>query len=150
VRAAPVLVAAVALLAPPGAGTSAVARHIGTPTTVSPSNSRLWTHHPRDAYVASGDEVKPNGAIEYKSPWFAAGPRGRSKRGPRGVLHITGTRLDQLAGTARATTTQVCVEGFGGSGVWAAVITFPSEGCWAVKGRVQRTVHRFRIVLMKA
>jgi hypothetical protein len=85
-----------------------------------------------------------------KAPWFAAGPRGRSKRGPRGILHITGARVDALDRPLRARTTQVWVDGYGGSGVWAAVITFPSEGCWSVKGGVQRTTHTFRLLVTKA
>jgi hypothetical protein len=66
------------------------------------------------------------------------------------VLHINGRRLDAVDARLRARTTQVWVEGYGGSGDWAAVITFPSEGCWAVKGRVQRTTHSFRLLVTKS
>jgi hypothetical protein len=134
-----------------GVGTSAVTCPVVAAKTVSPTNSRLWTsanHY--GSFVASPQYVNPDGSIWLKAPWFAAGPRGRSKKGPRGVLHITGRRLDAVDARLRAKTTQVWVEGYGGSGVWAAVITFPSEGCWAVKGRVQRTTHSFRLLVTKS
>jgi hypothetical protein len=104
-------------------------------------------HH--GSFVAPASQVRPNGWIDLKAPWWAAGPRGHSKRGPRGVLHITGRRVDMPDVALRAKTTQVWVDGYGGSGVWAAVITFPSEGCWSVKGRVQRTTHSFRLLVSK-
>jgi hypothetical protein len=137
------------LLVPTGLGTSGVTCQIVPAKTVSPTNSRLWTHNHRGSFVATPEYVNSDGSMWLKAPWFAAGPRGRSKRGPRGVLHITGTRLDGVEARLRATTTQVWVEGYGGSGVWAAVITFPSEGCWNVKGRVQRTIHTFRLLVTK-
>jgi hypothetical protein len=131
-----------------GAGTSAVTCSVVPAKTVSPSNSRLWTSANHDGlFVASREYVNPGGSIWLKAPWFAAGPRGRSKRGPRGILHITGRRLDAPGAPLRARSTQVWVDGYGGSGVWAAVITFPSEGCWSVKGRVQRTTHTFRLLV---
>jgi hypothetical protein len=144
-----VALACTAALVPTGSGASAAGCPMVSPKTVSPTNSRLWTvdHHGR--FDASPDYVNPNGSVWLKAPWFAAGPRGRSKRGPRGVLHITGSRLDALDRPLRARTTQVWVDGYGGSGVWAAVITFPSEGCWNVKGRVNRTIHTFRLLVTK-
>jgi hypothetical protein len=137
------------VLAPASAGTSGITCQIVPPKTVSPTNSRLWTGH-HDSFVATPDYINPDGSMWLKAPWFAAGPRGRSKRGPRGVLHITGSRLHAVDRPLRAKTTQVWVEGFGGSGVWAAVITFPSEGCWRIKGRVQRTIHTYRLLVTKA
>jgi hypothetical protein len=94
--------------------------------------------------------VNPDGSIWLKAPWWAAGPRGAPKRGPRGVLRITGTRVDAVDRPVRAETSQVWVDGFGGSAVWAAVITFPSEGCWTVRGRANRTTHTFRLLVSKA
>jgi hypothetical protein len=41
----------------------------------------------------------------------------------------------------------VGVVGYGGSGVWAVVLTFPTEGCWSVTGRVERTTHTFRLLV---
>jgi hypothetical protein len=139
-----------AVLVSAGTGPGASVCQTVPPKTVSPTNSRLWTSIPGGSFIASPEYVNPDGSMWLKAPWFAAGPRGRAKRGPRGVLRITGTRLDALDRPLRAQTTQVWVEGFGGSGVWAAVITFPSEGCWSVRGRVNRTTHTFRLLVSKA
>jgi hypothetical protein len=144
-----VVVACAAVLAPVGTGTSTAVCQEVPPRTVSPTNSRLWTVNHRGSWVASREYVNPDGSMWLKAPWFAAGPRGRPKQGPRGVLRISGTRLDAFDRPVRAKTTQVWVDGFGGSAVWAAVITFPSEGCWSVKGRVNRTTHTFRLLVTK-
>jgi hypothetical protein len=138
-----------AVLAPNGAGTITAACQVAPPKTVSPTNSRLWTHDYRGLFLTSPDYVNPDGSIWLKAPWFAAGPRGSPKRGPHGVLHITGRRLDAPAAPLWARTTRVWVDGFGGSAVWAAVITFPSEGCWSVRGRANRTIHTFRLLVSK-
>lgn len=139
------------LVVPTGTGTGAAMCQVGSPKTVSPTGSRLWTVIPNWSFVASPEYVNPNGSIWLKAPWWAAGPRGRAKRGPRGVLHITGKRLDRAdSPPLRAETRQVWVDGYGGSGVWAVVLTFPSEGCWSVKGRVNRTTHTFRLLVTKA
>lgn len=138
-----------AMLVPAGAGTSATACEVGPPKTVSPTGSRLWTVKHDGAFIASPEFVNADGSIWLKAPWWAAGPRSRPKRGPRGVLHITGTSLDRAGSPLRAETRQVWVDGYGGSGVWAVVLTFPSEGCWSVKGRVNRTTHTFRLLVTK-
>jgi hypothetical protein len=150
IRALIVAVGCAAILAPMGAGNSATVCKAAPPKTVSPTNSRLWTGNDHGSFVASPEYVNPDGSIWLKAPWFAAGPSGAPKRGPRGVLRITGTRLDALDRPLRAKTTQVWVDGYDGSAVWAAVITFPSEGCWSVKGRVNRTTHTFRLLVSKS
>ena len=139
-----------AMLVPAGAGTRTTECQVGPPKTASPTGSRLWTVEHNGTFSALPQYVNPNGSIWLKAPWFAAGPRDRPKQGPRGVLHITGARLDRADTPLRATTRQVWVDGFGGSGVWAVVLTFPSEGCWSVKGRVNRTTHAFRLLVTKA
>jgi hypothetical protein len=144
-----VAVGCAAILAPTGAGTSVVGCPTVSPKTVSPSNSRLWTVNHRGRFDASPEYVNPDGSVWLKAPWWAAGPRGHSKRGPRGFLRITGTRLDHLDPPLRAQTRQVGVDGYGGSDVWAAVITFPSPGCWSVMGRVNRTTHAFRLLVTR-
>jgi hypothetical protein len=63
------------------------------------------------------------------------------------VLTITGRRLDGGAAQLKVQTRQVGVVGYGGSGVWAVVLTFPTEGCWTVTGRVERTTHTFRLLV---
>ena len=148
-RAVLVAVGCAAILSPIGAGTSATVCQAVPPKTVSPTKSRLWTVDWQGVYVASPQYVNPDGSIWLKGPWLAAGPPGHPRRGPRGVLHITGTRLDAPDGPIRAQTTQIGVENFHGSGAWAVVITFPSEGCWSVKGRVNRTIHTFRLLVSK-
>jgi hypothetical protein len=145
-----VAVGCAAVLSPVGAGTGAPACQAVPPKTVSPTKSRLWTAaNQQGAFLASPQYVNPDGSIWLKAPWWAAGPPRHPARGPRGVLHITGTRLDTADRPLSAQTTQVGVEGFGGSGVWAAVITFPSEGCWRVRGRVNRTTYTFRLLVSK-
>jgi hypothetical protein len=120
------------------------------PETVSPTNSRLWTFDRHGSFVAKPEYVNADGSMWLKEPWFAAGPSESPKRGPRGVLRITGKRLDAPGRPLRVWTRQVWVEGYEGSAVWAAAITFPSEGCWSVKGRANRTTHTFRVLVRKA
>jgi hypothetical protein len=150
IRAFLVTLGCAAVLPSAGTGTPPSSCQSVPPKTVSPTNSRLWTVNHGGSWIASPEYVNPDGSMWLKAPWFAAGPRGNAKRGPRGVLRITGRRVDALDRPLRAQTTQVWVEGFGGSGVWAAVITFPSEGCWSVRGRVNRTTHTFRLPVSKA
>ena len=130
-------------------GTTAVRCRIVPPVTLSPTGSRLWTVDLRGSWVAAPQYVNADGSMWLKAPWWAAGPRSRPRRGPRGELTITGRRLDEAAPPLRARTRQVGVEGFGGSGVWAVVLTFPTEGCWSVTGRVERTTHTFRLLVTK-
>ena len=142
-------VACATALAPTTTGTSAVVCQVAPPKTVSPTNSRLWTAAHHGEWVAAPQYVNADGSMWLKAPWFSAGPRGNPRGGPRGVLTITGRRLDAFAPSLTARTRQVGVSGFGGSGVWAAVITFPAEGCWAVTGRVERTRHSFRLLVTR-
>ena len=115
--------------------------------TVSPTHSRLWTTNYQGTWAARSEFVNPDGSMWVKAPWFAAGPPGRPARGPRGVLTVTGRRVDRPAPLLRAEARQVGVVGYGGSGVWAVVLTFPTEGCWTVTGRVERTTHTFRLLV---
>jgi hypothetical protein len=117
--------------------------------TASPTHSRLWTVDQHGTWAAAPSFTNPDGSMWLKAPWFAAGPAGRASRGPHGTLTITGRRLDAEAPPLRAEARQVGVAGFGGSGVWAVVLTFPSEGCWAVTGRVERTTHTFRLLVSR-
>jgi hypothetical protein len=143
--------AGVTALALSGTGASSTTEcQIVPPVTVSPTKARLWTWASRGgAWNATPHFVNSDGSIWLKAPWFAAGPRGRSVQGPNGVLTITGKRLDGEAAPLAARTRQVSVPGFGGSGVWAVVLTFPSDGCWTVTGRVARTTHTFLLQVTK-
>jgi hypothetical protein len=116
---------------------------------VSPTHSRLWTTNYHGSWAAQPDFVNADGSMWLKAPWFAAGPPGRATRGPRGVLALTGRRLDGSAPPLKAQARQVGVVGYGGSGVWAVVLTFPTEGCWTVTGRVERTTHTFRLLVTR-
>jgi len=117
--------------------------------TVSPTHSRLWTTNYQGKWVAAPEFVNPDGSMRLKAPWFAAGPPGHARRGPRGMLAIAGKRVDQPGSALRVEAQQVGVLGFGGSGVWAVVLTFPSEGCWSITGRVERTTHTFRVLVSR-
>jgi hypothetical protein len=149
-RALLVAVGCAAIFVPIGSGRPADGCRIVPPKTVSPTNSRLWTVNHGGIFVASPEYVNPDGSVWLKAPWWAAGPRGRAKRGPRGALRISGVRVDHVDPPLQAQTRQVWVDGYGGSAVWAAVITFPSQGCWSVMGRVNRTTHTFRLLVTKS
>ena len=129
------------------AAASAVADCTAFRKTVSPTHSRLWTTNYQGNWAARPEFVNPDGSLLLKAPWFAAGPPGRATRGPRGVLTVTGKRIDGAAPPLKAESRQVGVVGYGGSGVWAVVLTFPTEGCWTVTGRVERTTHTFRLLV---
>ena len=117
--------------------------------TKSPTFSRLWTTNYKGVWRASPEFVNSDGSMWVKAPWYAAGPPGRAARGPRGTLRITGKRLDQVAAPLRTQVQEVGVPNFAGSGVWAVVLTFPTEGCWSVTGRVERTTHTFQVLISR-
>jgi hypothetical protein len=119
------------------------------PKTVSPKHYRLWTAAPSGEWAATPHEQNPDGSLWLKAPWFAAGPKGNAPHGPTGRLKITGRRIDAASPPLRASTQQVGVIGFGGSAVWAAVITFPTAGCWTISGTVGKTQHTFRLLVTR-
>lgn len=146
------LIAAGAVIAASSSGVapSAVLDCTAFRKTASPTYSRLWTTNYHGSWAARPEFVNADGSMWLKAPWFAAGPPGRAPLGPRGVLTVTGRRIDRAAPPLRARTRQVGVPGYGGSGVWAVVLTFPTEGCWIVTGRVERTTHTFRLVVTRS
>jgi hypothetical protein len=84
-------------------------------------NGALWVGlWPANVVV---DEPKADGAIDAKVGWW---------RGVPGTLSITGRRLDAAAPPLRATVS----DGYGESGFQASGLSFPTEGCWEVTGRV--------------
>lgn len=122
----------------------------GGAVTKSPTGSRLWTSAPPPVFDADPRLVNPDGSIWWKSPWYAAAPRGKPPRaGPKGTLHITGRRLDGDAPRLRSRVVPIGVLGFTGSGSWAVMLTFPVEGCWRVTGRVERTTYTFTTLVRK-
>jgi len=67
--------------------------------------------------------AEPDGSVSAKFGWW---------RGVAGKLRIDGHRLD---GQAPPLTAHV-PDGYGDSGFQSTGITFPTEGCWRVTGRV--------------
>ncbi len=67
--------------------------------------------------------AQPDGSVETKFGWW---------RGVPGTLRIEGHRLDAPAPSLIGHVPN----GYGDSGFQASGITFPSEGCWQVTGRV--------------
>jgi len=76
--------------------------------------------------VASRDFVRPDGSIWWKYLWWRKIP---------GDLIITGRRLD---GPAPPLTSYI-PNGYGDVGFQASGVTFPSEGCWQITGKIDHT-----------
>jgi hypothetical protein len=81
----------------------------------------LW---PAGTVLASADDVRPDGSVAMKFPWW----RGANARGG---LHVTGRRLDGAAPPLRAE----IPSGYGPTGFQATGLVFPTEGCWQVTGQ---------------
>lgn len=96
-----------------------------TQSGLNHGNGQLWTVlWPDGIVVASGpDQVRPDGSIGMKFPWW---------RGVRGRLSIEGHRLDGPAAPLRAV-----MSDYGPIGFQASGIIFPTAGCWEVTGRVK-------------
>jgi hypothetical protein len=96
-------------------------------------NGKLWTAlWPKGKVLAGKQDVHPDGSIEMKFPWWAAGVEGG--------LSITGRRLDGPAPPVRAQINSGWPEtGFSGDAFWASGIIFASEGCWRITGSVGGT-----------
>ena len=101
-------------------------------------NGKLWTAlWPHNVVIATGDEIKPDGRIGMKWPWY---------RGVSGRLHIEGRRLD---GTAPPVTADI-IRAYGDSGFQPSGIYFPTEGCWEITGRVGTAELTFVTLVLKA
>jgi hypothetical protein len=68
-------------------------------------------------------DAEPDGSVSAKFGWW---------RGVAGKLRIDGHRLDAQASPLTAHVP----DGYGDSGFQSTGITFPTEGCWRVTGRV--------------
>ena len=86
----------------------------------------LWTH---GVVFITPDNVNSDGTLGMKFGWY---------RLTSGFLTITGRRLDAQAPPASGQASDYGLTGFAASGV-----TFPTEGCWQVTGRVGRVVLTF-------
>jgi hypothetical protein len=67
--------------------------------------------------------IDPQGRVWMKFPWWRMVP---------GRLRISGQRLDAAAPPLRAHVPT----GYGPNGFQASTVTFPTEGCWRVTGKV--------------
>jgi len=84
----------------------------------------LWvTLWPGGKILITKENLKPDGAIEMKFPWW---------RGVEGQLVIEGYRQDDPTSMLNAWVP----DGYGDIGFQSTLITFPTEGCWHITGRV--------------
>jgi hypothetical protein len=90
-------------------------------------NGKIWVSLWPDGVVVfkrgGPGRINPDGSLTMKFPWW---------RAVRGRLEVTGRRKDAAAPplTARIPA------GYGDTGFQATSLTFASEGCWEVTGRV--------------
>ena len=92
----------------------------------------LWPH---GVVFITPDDVDSSGALQMKFGWY---------RLTFGSLSITGRRLDASVPPASGHAANYGLIGFAASGV-----TFPTEGCWRVTGRVGRTALSFVTFVIK-
>ena len=102
-----------------------------TPPGVTPKqsgvnygNGKLWVSlWPDGRVIARHEDIKADGSIDVKFGWW---------RGVQGQLVISARRLDSASPPARGDVPT----GYGDQFFQASSITFPTEGCWAVRGQV--------------
>jgi hypothetical protein len=86
----------------------------------------VWALDLHGTIVATPDFVNRDGSIGWKFPWMRVVP---------GFLTITGQRLDAPAPPLRS----YVPPGYGDVGFQASGVTFPSEGCWRITGKVDHS-----------
>ena len=98
------------------------------PQTSAYGNGKLfvWALDVHGTIVAPPDMVNRDGSIGWKFPWMRMIP---------GSLTITGRRLDAPAPPLKS----YVPFGYGHTGFQASGVTFPSEGCWQITGKVDHT-----------
>jgi len=98
------------------------------PQTSAYGNGKLfvWALDVHGTIVAPPDMVNRDGSIGWKFPWMRMVP---------GSLTITGRRLDAPAPPLKS----YVPFGYGHTGFQASGVTFPSEGCWQITGKVDHT-----------
>ncbi len=104
----------------------------------SHGNGKLWVGGlwPRGVIAAGPEFVHADGSIGMKFGWWRAAP---------GQLTISGRRLDGVAPPVRAD----IPSGYGSTGFQASGVSFPTEGCWEVTGRVGDTTLTFVTLVRK-
>ena len=102
------------------------------------SNGKLWVGGLGDGGVIRADSrfVAPDGSVRWKLGWW---------RKVHGALEISGRRLDAPAPPLRADVPA----GYGATGFQASGVTFPTEGCWRLTGRVGSTTLTFVTTVVK-
>jgi hypothetical protein len=101
-------------------------------------NGSLWVGAlwPHGVVVIPPDQINPDGSMGMKFGWW---------RATTGFLTITGRRLDAPAPPLAAQASGYALTGFNASGV-----TFPTEGCWQVTGKVGSVTLTFVTFVIKA
>ncbi len=87
-------------------------------------NGALWTDLYPSPIRLRPDDMREDGVIEMKFPWW---------RGITGRLRIEGRRLDAIAPPLSAW----IPGGYGRRGFQSTAIIFPTAGCWQVTGSVE-------------
>ena len=100
-------------------------------------NGRLWVGGLAPKGVIVADFAEPDGSAGMKFGWW---------RQVSGRLTITGRRLDAPAGPLRSDVPS----GYGMTGFQSSGVSFPTEGCWEVTGKVGATRLRFVTVVASA
>lgn len=95
-------------------------------------NSHLWVVPLQEDGVIRADSraVESDGSISTKFLWWRTTP---------GTLTISGRRLDAPAPPLRVSVP----DGYGTEGFQASGVSFPTDGCWEVKGAVGGVELRF-------
>jgi hypothetical protein len=105
-------------------------------------NGSLWVGAlwPHGVVIIRPGNVNPDGQMGMKFGWY---------RLTRGYLTITGRRLDAPAPPLTQALPNGIDNGYGNIGFQASGVTFPSEGCWQVTGRVGRAALTFVTFVIK-
>ncbi len=103
-------------------------------------NGQLWTKlwpEGRVIFKPGGEGfILEDGSLSMKWMWW---------RGVRGKLTIEGRRLDATGPQLRS----VIPEGYGDTGFQASGLTFPTEGCWEVTGKVGESSLTFLTLVVR-
>jgi hypothetical protein len=106
----------------------------GVLATVLWPNGRLVAGRLPDG--SSYAEIRPDGSIKAKLGWW---------REVEGRLRVTGRRLDAAARPLRARVPG----GYDATGFQPTSVTFPTTGCWRVRGRVGKARLTFVVLVRK-
>lgn len=104
----------------------------------SHGNGKLWVGGLWEDGVVAADHrfIQEDGSVDMKFGWW---------RSISGDLTITGRRLDEQAPPLEAH----IPSGYGDTGFQATGVTFPTEGCWEVTGKVGTTTLTFVTFVIK-